>query len=333
LDIDVVKSIIEECKPVRPYYELYGGEPLLYPHIDEVLWAIKSAGSKVQLSTNGTLLAKHAEMLVETSPERIWVSLDGPPEINDRQRGDDVFARAVQGIDTVHALRKRLGVSYPLMGTSVVITPLNFRYLEEMFFQALDLRKLDCVSLELQAYLREQDHQDYEHVLQREFGIATAPLARGFVKDPAIFADMDFGLLARQIAKIAACCQELGLYLNTYPKVMSEDNIRKYFSADWFTMSWVRRRCSFPWISTEISARGDVTTCHAFYDLSLGNVYTSSIGDIWRGERYTQYRNYLRKNLLPICQSCYLFYNYKPPDSEPRPSIQGSNDSCSQTAN
>ena len=153
------------------------------------------------------------------------------------------------------------------------------------------------------------------------------------MNDPAIFADMDFGSLARQIASIAARCQEGGLYLNTYPKVMSEDNIRKYFSADWFSMSRVKKRCSFPWISTEISARGDVTSCHAFYDLSLGNVYTSSIVDIWRGERYTRYRNYLRKSLLPICQSCCLFYNEKPPWSEQHPSFSRSKESCSQVAN
>jgi radical SAM protein with 4Fe4S-binding SPASM domain len=323
LDIEVVKRVIDECKPVQPYYELYGGEPLLYPHIEEVLRAIKSAGSKVQLSTNGTFLAKHAELLVETSAERIWVSLDGPKEINDRQRGDGVFAQAVDGIDNVHALRERRGVAYPLIGINVVVTPFNYRHLETFFFQALDLSKLDCVSLELQAYLTEQNHHDYEHVLQREFGIATAPVARGFVNDPAIFADMDFGLLARQIATIAARCQEGSMYLNTYPKVMSEDNIRKYFTADWFSMSPVKKRCSFPWISTEISASGDVTSCHAFYDLSLGNVYTSSIVDIWRGERYTRYRKYLRKSLLPICQSCYLFYNEKPPALEQHPSFRG----------
>ena len=130
LDIEVVKRVIDDCKPARPYYELYGGEPLLYPHIEEVLRAIKSAGSKVHFSTNGTVLAKHAELLVETSPERIWVSLDGPPEINDRQRGDGVFARAVEGIDSVHALRERRGVAYPLIGVNVVITPFNYRYLE-----------------------------------------------------------------------------------------------------------------------------------------------------------------------------------------------------------
>jgi hypothetical protein len=95
----------------------------------------------------------------------------------------------------------------------------------------------------------------------------------------------------------------------------------------------VTKRCSFPWISTEVSARGDVISGHAFYDLSLGNVYTVRIIDIWRGERYAQYRNHLRKSLLPICQACCLFYNEKPPWLEAQPSIPRSQDSCSQEAN
>src|SRR5690349_4644368 len=58
LDIEVIKAIIKECEPVRPYYELFGGEPLMYPHIEEVLFAIQHAGSRVHLPTNGTLLEK-----------------------------------------------------------------------------------------------------------------------------------------------------------------------------------------------------------------------------------------------------------------------------------
>lgn len=308
LDVEVIKKIIEDCRPARPRYDLYGGEPLLYPQFAEVLRAIRLAGSEVQLPTNGTLLAKNAEVLVEHGATRIWVSLDGPPEINDRQRGAGVFARAVEGIDRIHALRQQRGGGPPLIGISTVVTPLNYRHLEEFFFDALDLSKVDCVSLELQAYLTERDHQHYERVLRTEFGVAQAPVARGFVNDPAIFADMDYGLIARQVAHLAEHCHRKGLYFNTYPKVTSEDNIRKYFSADWLAMSAVKTRCSFPWISTEINARGEVTTCHAFYDLSLGNVHQSSLADIWRGERYARYRSHLRRQLFPICQSCVLFY-------------------------
>jgi radical SAM protein with 4Fe4S-binding SPASM domain len=313
LDIDVVKRIIDECTPVTPYYELYGGEPLLYPEIEEVLFAIQRAGSKVHLPTNGTLLEKHAELLVEASTDRIWVSLDGPPDINDNQRGSGVFARAVRGIQALHAARGRKGVSLPHIGISTVITPLNYRHLESFFFEALDIGLLDCISLELQAYLTERDHQDYEKVLQTEFNVDGAPISKGFVTAPSSFAGMEFGVIASQVAKIAAYCQQNGVYLNTYPKVMSEDNIRKYFSADWFSMSGVKTRCSFPWVSTEVSARGDVTSCHAFYDLTLGNVNQRNIGEIWRGEAYERYRRYLRKHLFPICQACCLFYNEKPP--------------------
>lgn len=315
LDLEVIKGIIKECEPAHPYYELYGGEPLLYPHIEEVLTAIKFAGSKVHLPTNGTLLEKMAEMLVETSPERIWVSLDGPSRINDAQRGAGVFEKAVKGIDRLYALRAKSGSSYPQIGVGMCITPTNHGFIEEFFFDALDLSKLDCITLELQAYLTENNHQNYERVLQREFGVLTAPIAKGFVCDPTIFADVDYGLIARQVAKLAEHCRARGIYLNTYPQEMSQDNIRKYFTAEWHSMSRTKKRCSFPWISTEINARGDVTSCHAFYDLTLGNVYESSLGEIWRGEGYVKYRQHLRKNLFPICQACCLFYNEKPPVS------------------
>lgn len=312
LDIEAVRRIIEDCKPVRPYYELYGGEPLLYRHIEEVLQAISEAGSKVHLPTNGTLLEKRADLLTTYPPDRIWVSLDGPPEINDFQRGKGVFAKAARGIDKLHALREAKGLKHPQIGVSTVITPANYRSLETFFFEALDISKLDCISLELQAYITERDHRDYVGVLRKEFGVQDAPLAKGFVCDPAQFADIDAGQIARQVGRIADYCREHGMYLNTYPKAMTEENIRKYFSADWFSMSGIKKRCPFPWISAEINARGDVTSCHAFYDLTLGNVNETGIRDIWQGEKYAKYRSYLRKHLLPICQGCCLYYNEKP---------------------
>lgn len=212
----------------------------------------------------------------------------------------------------MHALRSKKASPYPNIGVGVCITPANYLHIEDLFFNALDLRKLDCITLELQSYITGDNHRAYEKVLQQEFGVLTAPLAKGFVSDPKRFADLDFRLIARQIARLSDYCRASGIYLNTYPKEMSEENIRKYFTADWFSMSRAKKRCSFPWISTEINARGDVTSCHAFYDLTLGNVYQSSIGEIWRGERYMKYRQHLRKALFPVCQACCLFYNKKP---------------------
>ncbi|WP_237163283.1 SPASM domain-containing protein [Paenibacillus sp. BIHB 4019] len=312
LDIGVVKQIIEDCKDTRPYYELYGGEPLLYPWIDEVLELIHRTGSKAHFPTNGTLLERHAEMIMAFPPERIWVSLDGPEEINDAQRGAGVFRKAMKGIRKLYELREARGSEYPKIGISTTVTPTNYRHLERFYFESVDLAMLDCISVELQQYVTRERYDHYAGVLREHFDIAAAPIARGFIADPAQFAEVDAAELCRQLKRIERHCAEHGMYFNAYPKVISEENIRHYFNAEWSKVTNMKKRCVFPWISTEVSARGEVTSCHNFYDLSLGNVNELSLKEIWNGTKYKQYRDYLRKQLFSICPGCCLYYNEKP---------------------
>ncbi|WP_248925702.1 radical SAM protein [Paenibacillus hamazuiensis] len=312
LDLSVVRQIIEDCSPMQPYYELYGGEPLLYPWFDEVLELIHRHGSKVHFPTNGTLLERNAEMIMAYPPERVWVSLDGPEEINDAQRGAGVFAKAMKGIRTLYELREARGSEYPKIGISTAVTPTNYRHLDRFYFESLDLSMLDCISVELQQYVTQERYDQYAYVLKHHFEIDSAPIARGFIADPERFREIDAALLAGQLKRIERYCLEQGKYFNAYPKVISEENIRHYFSANWSKVTNMKKRCVFPWISAEINARGDVTSCHNFYDLTLGNVYEASITNIWNGQKYKEYRDYLRKTLFPICPGCCLYYNEKP---------------------
>jgi MoaA/NifB/PqqE/SkfB family radical SAM enzyme len=59
----------------------------------------------------------------------------------------------------------------------------------------------------------------------------------------------------------------------------------------------------------EVSARGEVTTCHTFYDITVGNVHDVGIHEIWNGNRIRNMRNYLRRDLFPICTACCRYYN------------------------
>src|SRR5205807_8685021 len=56
LDLDVALRIVRECLPARPYFELFGGEPLLHPGIWDVISAIRTGGCELAFPTNGTLL-------------------------------------------------------------------------------------------------------------------------------------------------------------------------------------------------------------------------------------------------------------------------------------
>lgn len=311
LDPEAIVRIIRECREIRPHYEIFGGEPLLYPYLYEVLSEIREGGSTVDIPTNGTLLADKAELLVDTEVSKLWISLDGPREVNDKQRGPGVFDKVMAGIGRVHEIKMQKNAALPKLGIGTVVTPRNYRMLAALFKEELDLSMLSHVSLELQSYITKEEHEAYRTILSEQFGIEDAPISKGLTADPAEFETMDFHFLAGEIEEIAALCEAHGITLNRNPKDMSEENLRAYFSGRWDKLRGARERCPFPWISAEVNARGDVTTCHALYDMVLGSIYQNSLEEIWNGEAYEKFRSFARRSIFPVCHACCLYYNQK----------------------
>lgn len=72
--------------------------------------------------------------------------------------------------------------------------------------------------------------------------------------------------------------------------------------------------CFYPWTSLTITWNGDVVTCCRDLDgkYILGNIFQSSIRDIWNGQKYLHLREaILKQNLqsIPSCRSCDLPYD------------------------
>jgi len=308
LELPVVLRTVEECLPAMPAFEFFGGEPLLYPGIWQVIGLIRQGACDLAFSTNGTLVEEYAERLVDAPPTQLWISLDGPAAVNDAQRGQDVFQHAMRGLEKLHQVKRARGSTLPRLGVTCVVTPSNYRYIEELFFECLDLSMLARVSIELQSYTTEERSRKYAQQLNDEFGVTSTPCARAYVCDPSTFAGIDFESVTRQMAKVRRACAEKGVIFYSQPKTLEVDNIRNYFSANWEAMADKRSRCGVPWLSAEISARGDVTTCHTFYDLSIGNIYEQSLLEIWRGARLKRLQSYLREKLFPICTACCRYY-------------------------
>ena len=170
LDLDVLLERLDECLPGKPRVEFFGGEPLLYRGIWKLLRVLGDAGCEVAFPTNGTTLARHAGRLVSANPTRIWVSLDGPREINDAQRGAGVYDRATRGIDAIDRLKHETGHPYPELGVIFVVTPDNHHAIQE-FFLELDLSRLGAVSIELQSYVTAEQHRHYARVAHEKFGV------------------------------------------------------------------------------------------------------------------------------------------------------------------
>jgi radical SAM protein with 4Fe4S-binding SPASM domain len=309
LDTDVVLRTVDECLPFKPSFELFGGEPLLYQGIWDVIGVISGGGCDLAFPTNGTLLEEHAEHLVGTPPTQVWVSIDGPQEINDLQRGRGVFGRAMGGVSAVARAKRRLGRRLPELGVTYVVTPLNTDYIAQFFLEVIDLALLSSVSIELQSYTTEAQHDDYARVARDHFGVGATPCAQAYVRDPAMFAGVDPDSVSQQVARVRRASAERGVRFFSQPRSMDAANIGSYLRGDWAAMADHHSRCAVPWTYAEISARGDVNTCHSFYDIAVGNIYEQSLLEIWRGERLRHLRDYLREQLFSICTACCRYYS------------------------
>jgi MoaA/NifB/PqqE/SkfB family radical SAM enzyme len=308
LDLDLVRRVVDDCAPGRPLFELFGGEPFLYPHIAEVIGLIGEAGCVLGIPTNGTLLERFTDALVGDAPIRLWVSLDGPEEINDRQRGRGVFRRAMAGLGELRAARAARRRPFPQLGVTYIVTPATAPHVERCFLESLDLGSLDFVSVVLQNFATAAELDAYERIVRREFGGSSAAHARGYLQAVEHFSGIDKPRLAAQIERVRKACRDAGVLFFSNPMTVDAANLESYFAARWDELADRRSRCAFPWIYAEVSARGDVTTCHSFYDVTVGNLRDQGLLEIWRGARIEAVRRHLRGGLFPICTACCRYY-------------------------
>jgi MoaA/NifB/PqqE/SkfB family radical SAM enzyme len=78
---------------------IHGGESLLRPDIGEVLNYAKLKGFYISLNTNGYLVPKKMDQL--KCLDTIVISLDGPEESNDKNRGRGSYKKAMEAIDLI----------------------------------------------------------------------------------------------------------------------------------------------------------------------------------------------------------------------------------------
>ncbi len=309
LEISRIKEIIDECSPFTPHYELFGGEPLLYPNIEELLEYIKKKSSTVDIPTNGTLVPKKIQALLNNSVKNLWVSLDGPEDINNTQRGANSYQRAVEGIQTLFSLRRKMNQELPKIGVHCVVTPFNYTHIHELINDPYLFNYVDNYSFELQKYLTPEKYEEYVKIFNSGHNKEEPYYAKGYVQNLDEFSKMDFELLHSSLKKIEYTCNKNKKGFFTNPGKLDYDSIKNYFTANWEKISAFHKSCIFPFTYAEITAKGDVTLCHSFYDDVLGNIYHQNLLTIWNNKKAMEFRKSIRKKLLPICFACCSFFN------------------------
>ena len=111
---------------------------MLYPGLIELLHYIKERDMAISLVTNGTLLARRADDILETC-KILYLSVDGPnEEIHNNQRPGvskiyDNFKDVKAALETLSEAKKRQNVAFPYIVPLSCITMYNIDYVVDLY--------------------------------------------------------------------------------------------------------------------------------------------------------------------------------------------------------
>jgi radical SAM protein with 4Fe4S-binding SPASM domain len=112
MDFSLFQNVIEELATFNPRVALsYGGESMLHPQFAEMMKYVSAKKLTFGFFTNGTMLDKFAETIVESEVDWLTVSLEGIGLTNDRIRIGANYEKVRKNI--LHLLDLRRGKIKP----------------------------------------------------------------------------------------------------------------------------------------------------------------------------------------------------------------------------
>ena len=292
--LKVVDEVAEYGVPLI----IRGGEPLLYPHILDLLAHIKSRGMSLSLETNGVLLTKFAEALVKLRIDHMIVSVDGPEEIHDHVRGvKGTFARVREGLCELAKHEESDGYRIS-RGITCTVSRYNFQGLGAMADVARSLG-VDGICIVPYYYIPEAQGLAYEALMREAFSYK-AYSWRGFHHEES---GVDVDLFLAQLGEFKS---KLGDFPSYPYMAFTDDEYREWFSRSDTTVH--QAECNNIWGLLDVQPDGNVNFCVDFPDYAIGNVVESTLHQLWHSDRARRFRELRTGRQMPVCYRCGAKY-------------------------
>lgn len=290
---EVVEKLVAEAHDNGAIVQLFGGEPLLYGRLEDLLKLTKANRVPCFLTTNGLLLERQADILAAGGLQVLHVSLDGWDEPSQKLRGNvpGGFEAIRRGLARIGELRG--DAMFPIFRISTVITKVNYH--------SLDLIG-ECVE---EIGVKEWVISNYFFITPaavaaherfcRESGVARR-FAQHEIGTDAYFEPPELAELEQSLEKVRARCRRAGIRLS-YPW---QTDLDAYYSP---RMPSPDSHCSFVGNRIEVYADGRIGICGD--GLTIGNVMTDTVREAWNSKPMLGFLGHLEKRgILPMCFRC-----------------------------
>lgn len=293
MPLDLLKKTIDQMALYYPKSKLGYAftEPLVYPYLQESLEYAKSKNIKTTITTNALTLKQNAAKLVTGGLSELFISLDGPQEIHNTIRGHEKsFQKAVEGIEEILKINPKQSISI-----FCVITEWNIGFLQEFatYFKEFPLQQIGF----MHTNFTPQSVADTHNLIWKTKYEATASNVEAINID-----NYNLDLLWEEIKEIKK--EKFNFPISFSPEIESRDKLDEFYLRP---EKKIGKICNDVFSNIMIKSDGSVIPAHGrCYNLTLGNMYSETLKEIWSSNVLNNFRADLINNggQLPACSRC-----------------------------
>lgn len=293
MPLELFKTIVDQTAHHFPKAKIGYAftEPLVYPHLKESLTYARSKGLKTTITTNALNLKRKADELIEGGLSELYVSLDGLQETHNFIRGNkQSFQKAIEGIAYLKQFENA-----PEVSIFCVITEWNYTELKSFvdYFNKMPIKHLGFMH---QNFITERLAESHNAIYGNKYRATHSNVQE------TDFSTIDLKVLNEEIHKIKNTDYHFSTSFS--PDISGLNKLNDYYH---HAEKKLGRTCNDVFTNLMIKTDGSVIPAHGrCYNVSMGNVYTNSIAEIWNAQIYGDFRKDLVNagGLLPACNRC-----------------------------
>lgn len=309
--VEKYKSFVDDIlkQGWSPLWYIWGGEPMMYPGLLELLHYISDRKMPITMVTNGTNVAERVDDIMDTC-KIVWLSIDGPDaEIHNEQRPGvspktDNFKAVKAALETLSAEKKRRKSVFPFVVPISVIARYNIDYLADIY--KFTSQYADAHIFYLSWWIDEQAAQQHSDDFKNRFGFE--PHTHwGWV---GTWKNFDHGIIFDKFEEMRALSNQIGRCPPLmYPRLKSRDQVRRYYEDHSATFGF--NQCVSIYMTMEVDSNGDVSLCRDYHDYIIGNIKSDSVTKIWHSDAARKFRSSISsEGIMPVCTRCCGLMGY-----------------------
>ncbi len=309
--VEMYKKFVDDILNAgwAPLWYIWGGEPMMYPDLLDLLHYIADRKMPITIVTNGTHVAERVDDIMETC-KILWLSIDGPnAEIHNEQRPGvspktNNFKAVKAALETISEEKKRRNSVFPFVVPISVIARYNIDYLADIY--KFTSQYADAHIFYLSWWIDEQSAQQHSDDFKRRFGFEPHT-PWGWV---GTWKNFDHGLIfdkfeeMRQLSNEQRRCPPL-----MYPRLKTREQVKRYYEDHSAVFGY--NQCVSIYMTMEVDSNGDVSLCRDYHDYIIGNIKTDTVKQIWQSEAARKFRSSVSTDgLMPVCTRCCGLMGY-----------------------